>query len=63
MSLWHEIAVAVCLMMVIEGIIPFLAPQRWRKMVQYLAEIDDRNMRMMGLSSMLIGTVMLYIIN
>lgn len=63
MSIWHELAIAVCLMMVIEGIIPFLAPQRWRQMVQYLADIDDKSMRLMGLLSMLIGTALLYIIN
>jgi len=62
-SIWHELAIAVCLMMVIEGIIPFLAPQRWRQMVQYLADIDDKSMRLMGLLSMLIGTALLYIIN
>lgn len=54
---------AFCLMMVIEGILPFIAPQRWRKMVQMIAEVDDRNMRTMGLISMLIGTGVLYLIN
>ena len=61
--MWHDLAVAFCLMLVIEGIIPFLAPRRWRSMVEYLAEIDDRSMRIMGLVSMLIGTGLLYIIN
>lgn len=42
---------------------PFIAPQRWRKMVQLIAEIDDTSMRVMGLVSMLIGTVLLYLIN
>ncbi len=61
--MWHDLAVAICLMLVIEGIIPFLAPSRWRAMVEYLAEIDDRGMRIMGLVSMLIGTAVLYLIN
>ena len=61
--MWHDLAVAFCLMLVIEGIIPFLAPRRWRSMVEYLAEIDDRSMRIMGLVSMLIGTGLLYVIN
>lgn len=50
-------------MLVLEGIIPFLAPSRWRKMVAMLAEIDDRSMRIMGLTSMLVGTAILYLIN
>lgn len=61
--MWHELAVALCLMLVIEGIIPFLAPQRWRKMLQLLDQIDDNTMRMIGLASMLAGTAILLIIN
>lgn len=63
MSFWKELALAFCLMLVIEGIIPFLAPQRWRKMVERLAQIDDNSMRIAGLVSMLLGTAALYIIN
>lgn len=63
MDFWHELAVAFCLMMVLEGVIPFIAPDRWRKMVQMIADVDDRSMRIMGLISMLIGTAILYLIN
>ncbi len=62
-NFWHQLAVAFCLMLVIEGIMPFLYPRRWREMVRMLSEIDDNTMRMMGLFSMLTGTVILYIIN
>lgn len=61
--MWHELAVAFCLMLVIEGIIPFISPGRWRKMLLVLDQIDDNTMRMIGLGSMLAGTVMLLIIN
>lgn len=61
--MWHELAVAFCLMLVIEGIIPFISPGRWRKMLLLLDQIDDNTMRMIGLGSMLTGTVMLLIIN
>ncbi len=50
-------------MLVIEGIIPFLDPQRWRRMLKLLDQIDDNTMRMMGLGSMLAGTAMLLLIN
>ena len=59
----HQLAVAFCLMLVIEGILPFLYPRRWREMAQLLAQIDDRTMRMIGLVSMLTGTAILYLIN
>ena len=61
--MWHDLAVAVCLMLVIEGIIPFLAPQRWRKMLLMLDQIDDNTMRVIGLASMLTGTAFLLLIN
>lgn len=61
--MWHDLAMAFCLMLVIEGIIPFINPGRWRKMLLMLDQIDDRTMRMIGLGSMLTGTALLYIIN
>jgi uncharacterized protein YjeT (DUF2065 family) len=61
--MWHELAVAFCLMLVIEGIIPFVNPGRWRQLLMMLDEIDDSTMRLIGLGSMLTGTALLYIIN
>ena len=61
--MWHELAVAFCLMLVIEGIIPFISPGRWRKMSLVLDQIDDNTMRIIGLGSMLTGTVLLLMIN
>ena len=62
-ELWRELLIAFCLMLVLEGIIPFLYPQRWRNMVQQLALIDDRALRTIGLVSMLIGTGLLYLVH
>ncbi|MBQ15343.1 MAG: DUF2065 domain-containing protein [Gammaproteobacteria bacterium] len=59
----HDLAVAFCLMLVIEGIMPFIAPKRWRNLILMLDQIDDNTMRLIGLGSMLLGTVLLYIIN
>lgn len=61
--MWHELAVAFCLMLVIEGIIPFLDPKRWRRMLLMLDQVDDSTMRMFGLGSMLLGTTLLLLIN
>ncbi len=59
-SMWQDIAVAFSLMLVLEGVIPFLYPDRWKNMVEALARIDSRTMRIMGLVSMLAGTALLY---
>ncbi|MBU2706195.1 DUF2065 domain-containing protein [Zooshikella marina] len=63
MDFWRELLVAFCLMLVIEGIIPFLYPHRWRELVAMLAQIDDKTLRIIGLVSMLTGTALLYLIN
>ena len=59
----HELAVAFCLMLVIEGMLPFVAPGRWRRMLEAVEQIDDGTLRMIGLGSMLAGTGLLYLIN
>jgi len=55
----EDIARAVGLMLVFEGIMPFLSPNRWRNMAQVLASIDERSMRLIGLLSMLLGLMLL----
>jgi uncharacterized protein len=61
--LWHDLGVAFCLVLVIEGIMPFLYPKRWKEMVLIVSTIDEKTMRIIGLASMLLGTGMLYLIN
>ena len=60
--MWEELGKAFCLMLVLEGIIPFLYPGRWRSLVVRLAIISDRQLRIMGLASMIIGVGLLYIL-
>lgn len=59
----HELLVAFCLMLVIEGMLPFIAPGRWRQMLEAVEQIDDKTVRLIGLGSMLAGTALLYLIN
>ena len=59
----HTLAVAFCLMLVIEGILPFVAPRRWRTMLEAVDQVDDDTLRLIGLGSMILGTVLLYLIN
>tara|TARA_B100000900_G_scaffold254101_1_gene216488 strand:+ start:333 stop:533 length:201 start_codon:yes stop_codon:yes gene_type:complete len=62
-DMWHELAVAFCLMLVIEGIIPFVAPQRLRQLLQTIESLDNEKVRAIGLVSMLVGVSALLIIN
>lgn len=60
--MWLDLAKALCLVLVIEGIIPFVAPARWRSLVQTMAQIDDRSMRIVGLVSMVVGAGLLFLL-
>ena len=60
--MWHELLIALALMLVIEGIFPFLNPQGLRKALLLMSQLDDRQMRFGGLTSMLIGVLLLYLI-
>ena len=61
--MWREIGIAFSLMLVIEGIIPFLYPARWRQLVATLADIDNSTLRLIGLGSMIAGIILLYLFN
>ena len=55
----EELGRAVGLMLVFEGIIPFLSLNRWRNMAASMANVDNKSMRFIGLFSMLIGLCLL----
>lgn len=60
--MWQDLLVALSLVFVIEGMLPFLFPARWRQLVQQLSMVTDSSMRIMGLISMLIGVGLLYLV-
>lgn len=52
---WSLLFKALCLVLVIEGILLFAAPSRLREASQLLARLDDRTLRLIGLVAMLAG--------
>jgi uncharacterized protein len=53
---------AVALMLVIEGLLPFLLPATWRETFRRLIEMSDGQLRFIGLGSMLAGLLLLYFV-
>jgi uncharacterized protein YjeT (DUF2065 family) len=53
---------ALALMLVIEGLLPFLMPTLWRETFRKLTEMSDGQIRFIGLTSMLAGLLLLYIV-
>lgn len=60
--MWHELLIAVALVMVIEGVLPFLSPRTVRQLLLQMADMDDRALRLGGLASMILGVVLLYVL-
>ncbi|MBK1645319.1 DUF2065 domain-containing protein [Thiocapsa imhoffii] len=58
-SLW----IALALVLIIEGIWPFLNPQGFRRALLLIAAEDARALRWAGLASMVVGVGLLYLIN
>ena len=52
---------AVALMLVCEGLLPFLSPTTWREVFTKALRLSDGQIRFLGLSSMLIGVLLLII--
>jgi uncharacterized protein YjeT (DUF2065 family) len=59
---WDDFLVAVSLLLVIEGVMPFLSPSRSRETMRMVSEMDDRALRILGLVSMVSGVTMLYLV-
>jgi uncharacterized protein len=57
---WQVLPVAIALVFIVEGMLPFISPNRWREMLAVAARMDDRMIRNIGLGSMLFGVVILY---
>jgi len=59
----QELLVAACLVLVLEGMLPFLAPNKWRAMLANMLSLSDSSIRRIGLASMITGVILLYIVN
>ncbi|MDP2154421.1 MAG: DUF2065 domain-containing protein [Sulfuricella sp.] len=54
---------ALALMLVLEGVLPFLAPALWRETFRKMIEMSDGQLRFVGLTSMLGGLLLLFLLN
>ena len=61
--MWRDLLVALALLLVLEGILPFLNPAGMRRTLLLISEMTDSQLRFVGLTSMLLGTVILYVIH
>ena len=63
MDFWQVLPVAIALVFIVEGMLPFISPNRWRTMLAMAEQMDDRMIRSVGLGCMLFGVVILYLVH
>jgi uncharacterized protein YjeT (DUF2065 family) len=61
--MWEIILTAFSLVLVIEGILPFINPASYKKTLLEVVKIPESNLRIMELMSMIAGVLMLYLVN
>ncbi len=54
---------AIALMLILEGIFPFVLPGVWRETFRKLMEMEDGQIRFMGFTAMLVGLLILFLVN
>ena len=60
---WHTLLVALALVIIIEGIMPFVNPNGYRRVMGGVSNTDSGRWRIGGARCMVIGLVLLYLVN
>ena len=58
--MWDDLIRAIALVLVIEGMLPFLSPDGWRQAMIQAGRLPDKTLRIIGLVSMVVGVLVLY---
>jgi uncharacterized protein len=59
---FSDLLAALALVFVFEGLMPFINPEGMRKVYLLAAQMNNQTLRFLGLTSMLVGVVLLYIV-
>ena len=59
---WGDLLAAFALVMIIEGIIPFISPQGYKNTMQQLTAMPESTLRSISFGLMLVGAVSLYFV-
>ena len=59
--MWDDLVRAIALVLVIEGMLPFISPDGWRQAMIQAGRLTDKTLRTVGFVSMLIGVLILYL--
>ncbi len=60
--MWTELLSALALVLILEGLMPFLHPNWIKRMFLAASQLDNNSLRFIGVSSMLLGVALLYLV-
>lgn len=53
---------AIALVFIFEGLLPFIFPSFWRRMMSEAVKLDEKQLRLMGLFSIAVGMLVLFVV-
>lgn len=59
---WTDLFAALAIVCIIEGIMPFINPSGTKRLLARMVSMEEREMRIVGLVSMLVGLAILYLV-
>ena len=62
MGFWDILLAGGALMLVFEGLMPFVAPAKWKETMRQAISMSDGQLRFIGLLSMLAGLGLLFLL-
>ena len=60
--MWQDLAASLALVLVLEGILPFANPAAVRRALKAIEQLGDAQLRIVGLASMLLGLLLLFVV-
>lgn len=60
--MWSDLGAALALVLIVEGLMPFLSPAAFRRTMTQVTQMPDRQLRTIGFVSMLAGVGVLYLV-
>ena len=60
MSEWQALAAGFAFYLILEGLMPFLNPQGFKRAILMMAGLSDDNLRKFGLVMLVVGVILLF---
>jgi uncharacterized protein YjeT (DUF2065 family) len=59
---WADLGAGLAFFLIFEGLLPFASPQSWRRALAMMAELEDRQLKTIGLIAIGLGCGLLFLI-